>query len=110
MLRPLIIDVLKMYGSAALEAKDGEEALRLCEHHQGPIHLMLTDVVMPQMSGRQLAERMASLRPQMKVLFMSGYTDNAIVHHGVLNEDTAYIQKPFSPDDLIKKIREVLEA
>jgi PAS domain S-box-containing protein len=110
MLRPLIIDVLKVYGSEALEARDGAEALRICENHPGPIHLMLTDVVMPQMSGRQLAERMAVLRPQMKVLFMSGYTDDAIVHHGILNEDTAYIQKPFAPDDLVKKVREVLEA
>ncbi len=110
MLRPLIIDVLKAYGSEALEAKDGAEALSICENHPDPIHLMLTDVVMPQMSGRQLAERMAVLRPQMKVLFMSGYTDDAIVHHGILNEDTAYIQKPFAPDDLVKKVREVLEA
>ncbi|MFA5112213.1 MAG: PAS domain S-box protein, partial [Desulfobaccales bacterium] len=110
MLRPLIIDVLKMYGYEALEAKNGEEALRICEHHDGPIRLMLTDVVMPQMSGRQLAERMASLCPQMKVLFMSGYTDNAIVYHGILNDETAYIQKPFAPDDLIKRVREVLEA
>ena len=107
-LRPLIIDVLKMYGYEVLEARDGDEALRICKDHEGPIHLMLTDVVMPRMSGRQLAERMAPLYPQMQVLFMSGYTDNAIVHHGVLQEDTAYIQKPFAPDDLAKKVREVL--
>ena len=107
-LRPLIIDVLKMYGYEVLEARDGDEALRICKDHEGPIHLMVTDVVMPRMSGRQLAEQVAPLYPQMQVLFMSGYTDNAIVHHGILHEDTAYIQKPFAPDDLAKKVREVL--
>jgi PAS domain S-box-containing protein len=107
-LRPLIIDVLKMYGYQVLEARDGDEALRICQDHEGPIHLMVTDVVMPRMSGRLLAEQVAPLYPQMQVLFMSGYTDDAIVHHGVLHEDTAYIQKPFSPDDLAKKVREVL--
>jgi PAS domain S-box-containing protein len=107
-LRPLIIDMLKMYGYEVLEARDGDEALHICQGHEGPIHLMVTDVVMPHMSGRQLAEQVTSLYPQMEVLFMSGYTDDAIVRHGVLHEDAAYIQKPFSPDDLAKKVREVL--
>ncbi|MGA9755786.1 MAG: PAS domain S-box protein [Desulfobaccales bacterium] len=107
-LRPLIMDVLKMHGYEVLEARDGDEALRICKDHEGPIHLMLTDVVMPRMSGRQLADQMASLYPQMRVLFMSGYTDNAIVHHGILQEDTAFIQKPFSPDDLARKVSELL--
>ena len=110
MLRPLIIDVLKGYGYKTLEASHGDGALRLCEQHQGPIHLMLTDVVMPRMSGRELAEKLAPLHPEMKVLFMSGYNENAIVHHGVLDKGIGFIQKPFSPDNLARKVREVLDV
>jgi DNA-binding NtrC family response regulator len=108
LLRPLIIDVLKIYGYEVLEARDGDEAWRLCKDHAGPIHLMLTDVVMPRMSGPQLAEQVAARRPQMKVLFMSGYTNDTILHHGILHEGISFIQKPFSPDDLAKKVREML--
>ena len=108
LLRPLVIDVLTMYGYEALEARDGDEALRICKDHAGPIHLMLTDVIMPGMSGRQLAEQVAAPRPQMQVLFMSGYTDNAIVHHGILHEGISFIQKPFSPENLARKVREML--
>jgi DNA-binding NtrC family response regulator len=108
LLRPLIIDILKIYGYEVLEARDGDEAWRLCEEHAGPIHLMLTDVVMPRMSGPKLAEQVAARRPQMKVLFMSGYTDDAILHHGILHEGISFIQKPFFPDDLAKKVREML--
>jgi two-component system, cell cycle sensor histidine kinase and response regulator CckA len=109
LLRPLVVDVLKMYGYEALEARNGEEALLVCEGLAGPIHLMLTDVIMPGMSGRQLAEQVSARHPQMKVLFMSGYTDNAIVHHGILHEGIVFIQKPFSPENLAKKVREMLD-
>jgi DNA-binding NtrC family response regulator len=86
------------------------DALSLCEKHQGRIHLMITDVVMPGIGGRELAERLTHLRPELKVLYMSGYTENAIVHHGVLDEGTAFLQKPFMPDILARKVRDVLDA
>jgi CheY-like chemotaxis protein len=107
--RMLARDALEMDGYTLLEASDGQEALRVCEGHQGPIHLMVTDVVMPGMSGRQLAERLASLRPEMKVLYISGYADNAIVRHGVLEPGLAFLQKPFTPGALARKVREVLD-
>ncbi len=78
--------------------------------HDGVIHLILTDVVMPQIGGRELVEQLAPLRRDMKVLYMSGYTDDAIVHHGVLEEGTAFIGKPFTPDALARKVREILDA
>ena len=74
------------------------------------VHLMVTDVVMPGMSGRQLADRLLSLRPEVKVLYMSGYTDDAIVHHGVLDPGIAYIQKPFAPDAFASKVRQILDG
>jgi two-component system cell cycle sensor histidine kinase/response regulator CckA len=83
--------------------------LLICEQHKDPIHLMLTDVVMPRMSGRELAERLAPLHPEMKVLYMSGYADNAIIHLGVLEEGVNFIQKPFTLDGLARKAREVLD-
>ena len=108
--RRLASTILQNNGYKVLEAANGEEALHMV-HGIPPqsIHLMLTDVVMPRMSGRQLADRVESWQPTMKVLYMSGYTDNAIVHHGVLDPGTAYIQKPFTPDTLVSKIREVLD-
>jgi two-component system, cell cycle sensor histidine kinase and response regulator CckA len=108
--RSMISRVLQGSGYRVLEACQGAEAIDACRTHTGPIHLMVTDVIMPQMSGRELAERMAVFRPSMKVLFMSGYPDNAIVHHGVLDPGTAFLQKPFTLTALENKVREVLEA
>jgi CheY-like chemotaxis protein len=102
--------VLETLGYQVLEAMNGGAALLLCERHQEKIHLLISDVVMPEMSGRELAERLAQLRPDMKVLFMSGYTDNAIVHQGILDEGADFIQKPFSPDALARKVRDVLDG
>ena len=107
--RTLISRVLQGSGYRILEARHGKEALEICGQHIGPIHLMVTDVIMPQMSGRELAVKLAPVRPEMKVLFMSGYPDNAIVHHGVLEPGTAFLQKPFTLSALENKVREVLE-
>jgi two-component system, cell cycle sensor histidine kinase and response regulator CckA len=101
--------ILERYGYTVLEAPNGTVALKTAQH-ASTIHLLLTDVVMPEMSGRVLAEQFAKLKPTAKVLFMSGYTDDAIVHHGVLSAGTAYLQKPFSPDTLARKVRDVLDS
>ncbi|MEW6543394.1 MAG: response regulator [Nitrospirota bacterium] len=109
--RQLVGDMLKQYGYTVLIAQDGKEALRIAQEHKGVLHLLVTDVVMPGMSGRILAGRIALLRPEeVKVIYMSGYTDDAIVHHGVLDADVVFLQKPFSPETLGRKIREVLDA
>jgi PAS domain S-box-containing protein len=100
---------LQSFGYTVLEASNGKEAIRICEQHQGTIHLMVSDVVMPQMGGRQVAEFVIALRPGLKVLFLSGYTDDAVVRHGVLEAETAFLQKPFMPAALATKVREVLD-
>ena len=110
LVRNLATEVLRESGYQVLEAKHGNEALIMGKQHDGVIHLMLTDIVMPQMGGRELVEHLAPLRRDMKVLYMSGYTDDAIVHHGVLEEGTAFIGKPFTPDTLARKVREILDA
>jgi YesN/AraC family two-component response regulator len=101
---------LKQQGYRVLEAANGEEALRLAQDTDGErIHLLLTDVVLPQMSGKELADQFKSSRPDLKVLYMSGYTDFAVVHQGVLNPGTHFLQKPFSLETLSQKIREALD-
>ncbi len=111
MVRHLVRDALQLYGYTVLEAPHGEEALRLCKAHAGPIHLLLTDVVMPGgMNGRELAERLQPERPAMKLLYMSGYTDDSVVVRGVRTEATDFLQKPFTPDFLARRVRELLDA
>ena len=107
--RKLVSEVLDNEGYRLLEAANGVAALSICAQYEERIHLLLTDVIMPEMSGRELANRLAAVRPEVKVLYMSGYTDDVIVHHGVLDEGTEFIQKPFTPDVLARKIREVLD-
>ena len=107
--RDLATRILKRLGYDVLQAPDGGQALMLAENYRAPIHLLMTDVVMPGMNGRQLAERLEALHPEMKILYTSGYTENIIVHHGVLEEDLNFIGKPYSPQALAKKLREVLD-
>ena len=108
--RSLVHGVLASRGYKLLVARNAEEALILCEQHKGPIHLLLTDVVMPGISGRDLAERLNPFHREMTVLYMSGYTDNAIVHHGVLDANVRFLQKPFSPLTLANKVRAILDG
>jgi two-component system, cell cycle sensor histidine kinase and response regulator CckA len=107
--RTLACEILQERGYRVLEADGAEHALRVTEAHRETIHLLLTDVVMPGASGRDLVDRLATTRPAMKVLYMSGYTDHAIVHHGVLHPGVAYIPKPFTPDEMARKVRAVLD-
>ena len=110
MVRNLVRQVLQDRGYMVLDARGGEKAAEMCDQHEGEIHILVTDVVMPQMSGRELAERLHASCPEMKVLFMSGYTDDTVLQHGVVESEVNFIQKPFSPDDLVCKVREVLDA
>lgn len=108
-LRNLAFAILVRRGYTVLEASNGEEAIKVSRKYNGTIHLMLTDVIMPLMNGRDLADRLKPERPDMHVLFMSGYTDEAIIRHGVLDSANEFIQKPFTPFNLARKIREILD-
>jgi two-component system, cell cycle sensor histidine kinase and response regulator CckA len=108
--RSLTARTLRRIGYDVLEANNGAEALRLSERRQEPIHLLLTDVVMPRMSGREVAERLALMRPDMAVLFMSGYTADVIARHGILEEGRLFLEKPFTPTALAARVREVLDG
>ena len=108
--RALACRILRERGYVVIEAADGIEALRLAENHAGQLHLILTDIVMPGMSGKNLVSNLETARPGIKSLYMSGYTEGTIVHQGVLDSNVAFIQKPFTSKDLVRKVREVINS
>jgi CheY-like chemotaxis protein len=111
MVRELARYALLENGYAVLEAQNGQEALAVCKGHDDPIDLLLTDVVMPgKLSGRDLAKQLEIQYPKIKIIYMSGYTNDTIVRHGILDSNLAFLQKPFSPTILAHKIREVLDT
>jgi CheY-like chemotaxis protein len=110
MVRTLVRETLEREGYKILDAPGPIEARRLSDQHKEPVHLLITDVVMPKISGRELAQQLTRHRPNMKVLYMSGYTDNAVVNSGILKKEVAFLQKPFTPAALTEKVREVLEG
>jgi signal transduction histidine kinase len=107
--RKLVRNILTEQGYSVLESSDPHDALRVCQQHPETIDLLLTDVVMPHMSGRDLADRALALRPGMRVLYMSGYTDSVIVHHGLAGAGAPFLQKPFTPASLVRKVRQILD-
>ncbi len=107
--RNLTVQILQRQGYRVLEASHGKEALYVFEKYRDPIHLVVTDVVMPEMSGSELAKHLSTLHPDVKLIYMSGYTDSAIIHNGILKAETPFIQKPFTPDILARRVREVLD-
>ncbi len=110
MVRTLVRETLRREGYKVLDAASPIEARRMSDAFRRPIHLLITDVVMPKVSGRELAEQLVERRPDMKVLFMSGYTDAAVLNSGIMRKEVAFLQKPFTPTALSEKVREVLEG
>jgi CheY-like chemotaxis protein len=110
MVRSLVRETLERDGYRILDAPGPIEARRISDQIKEPIQLLITDVVMPKISGRELAQQLVARRPSMKVLYMSGYTDNAVINSGILRKEVAFIQKPFTPMALAEKVREVLES
>jgi len=108
--RKFVLHVLQASGYAVIEASNGPEALRIANEHTGPINLLLTDIKMPKMNGRELAERLMPLRPGVKVLYISGHTDSATVNEMALQRGANFLQKPFTPDRLTTKVRKVLDS
>jgi DNA-binding NtrC family response regulator len=108
--RGLLRSILSRNGYRVVEAQNASEAFLLCERHEGKLHLLLTDVVMPRMSGLELAERVAPLRPGMKVIYLSGHAEGAVGHHGPATPRLFVLEKPITPDALLHKVREVLDA
>jgi two-component system cell cycle sensor histidine kinase/response regulator CckA len=106
--RSLVRQMLQRYGYSVLETRNAGEALLVCERHDGPVHMLLTDVVLSQVSGPDLARRLLLMRPNLRVLYMSGYTEDTIVHHGMLKTGIAFLQKPFTTETLARRVREVL--
>lgn len=109
-MRAVTRQILERAGYTVFEAPNGRAALELAVQREGPIDLLLTDVVMPEMSGKQRVERFKVVRPESRVLYMSGYTDDAVVGHGVLESGVAYLQQPFTPEELSGKVRQVLDG
>jgi CheY-like chemotaxis protein len=107
--RKLAVHILKKRGYKVLEATEGVEAISIGKKYKDPIHLLVTDVVMPKMNGQAVAEELSGVHPETKVLYMSGYTDNTIAHFGVLEEGVEYIQKPFAVDNLVRQVRVILD-
>jgi CheY-like chemotaxis protein len=107
--RGLARQILRMHGYAVLEAADGVAALRVADEHAGPIDLLIADVIMPAMGGGPLAEKLVARRPETKVLFTSGYPDDAVVQHGIPRTQVGFLQKPFTPTSLAQKVRAVLD-
>ncbi len=106
--RRLVCSILESAGYAVLDSTDPADAVRIAREHEGPIHLLLTDVIMPGLSGHEVADRVASLRPDITILYMSGYTDEAIARHGILEAGIALLEKPFTPDRLLQRVAEAL--
>jgi CheY-like chemotaxis protein len=109
-LRTLVTRILRRAGYTVLTAANGVEALQLCEAREVPPDLVLSDIVMPRMGGHRLAERLAAIHPKLKLLFMSGYADDEAARYGVLERGAPFLAKPFAADDLIRKVREVLDS